>query len=85
LIRAFRTPSVDHAMGAELADQACRRCAGCCGDDMSPALTGELNRHRADGTGSTEDQHGVPRPQPERVDALDRIGLIRLDSALSQE
>ena len=42
-IRGFRSPSVDHAMSAELADQARRRGAGCGGDDMSPALTGELN------------------------------------------
>ena len=58
-------------MSAELSDQTCRRGAGCGGDDMSPALTGELNRHRADSTGRTEDQHGVSRPQLERVDALE--------------
>jgi hypothetical protein len=63
--------SAKFTMSAELSDQTCRRSAGCYGDDMSSALTGELNRHRADGTGSTEDQHGVPPPQPERVDALE--------------
>jgi hypothetical protein len=61
-IGGFRTPSIDHTMSAEFSDQACRRCAGCRRDDVSPALNGELNSHRADGTRSTEDQHGVARP-----------------------
>ena len=69
-IRGFRSPSVDHAMSAELADQARRRGAGCGGDDMSPALTGELNCHRPDGTRGTKDQDGVARTQPERIDTL---------------
>jgi len=66
-----RTPRVDHTMSPEFSDQTFRRGAGCCGDDMSPALTGELDRHRADGTGSAEDQDGLPGPQPQRVDALE--------------
>jgi hypothetical protein len=70
-IGGFGTPSIDHPMSAEFSDQACRRSAGRCCDNVSPALNGELNRHRADGTRSTEDQHRVSRPQPERVDALE--------------
>ena len=66
------TPGVDHTMSAELSDQTRGRGAGCGGDDVGPALNGELNGHRADGTGRTEDQHGLSRPQFERVDALER-------------
>ena len=61
LIDRFRAARVDHTMCAELSDQSCRRCAGCCRDDVGAALNGELNRHGADGTRGAEDQHGMAR------------------------
>jgi hypothetical protein len=64
------TPRVDHAVGAEPSHETGRRGARCSRDDMRPASNGELNRHRADSARRAEDQHGLPRPQFERVDAL---------------
>ena len=88
LIDRCSSPRVDHTMSAERSDQTCGRGAGCGRDDVRPALNGELNRHRADGTRRTEDQHGLSRPQFERVDALEcgqagggnRSGIAQVES-----
>src|SRR5262245_3523050 len=58
-------------MSAELAHQTCRGGSGCGRDHVSPALNSELKSERADGTGRSEDQDGLSRPQIERVDALE--------------
>ena len=70
-IDGFCTSRVDHAMSAELSDQECRRGAGRRGDDVSSALSGELNGHGANRTRRAEDQHDLPRPQVECVDTLE--------------
>ena len=59
-IDGFCTPRVDHTMSPELSDEACRRGAGRRGDDVSSALSGELNGHGANRSRRPEDQHGLP-------------------------
>src|SRR5712671_2681916 len=70
LIDRFSLAGIDHAMSAKRSNETCGRGAGCARDDECPALNGELYRHRADSAGRAEDQHGMSRPQPERVEAL---------------
>src|SRR5258706_8091566 len=70
LIDRLSLPGIDHAMSAERSNETCGRGAGCGRDDVRPTLRGELYRHRADSAGRAEDQHGMSRPQPERVEAL---------------
>ena len=60
LIDRCCTTRIDHTMGTELSNEACRRGARCGGDDVSSALSGELNGHSADSTRRTEDQHRLP-------------------------
>ena len=70
LLDGCNMPRVDHTMSSELSDEAGGRAAGCGRDDMGPSLNGELNRHRADGTGRTKNQDGLSSPQFERVNPL---------------
>jgi len=79
LIDRSRLPGIDHAMRAERSKETRGRGAGCGRDDVRPALRGELHRHGADRTGRAEDQHGVPRPKLERVEAL-QCGQARGDN-----
>src|SRR6266478_1795189 len=61
LIDRFSSAGIDHAMSAKRSNETCGRGAGCARDDARPALNGELHRHRADGAGRAEDQHGMSR------------------------
>src|SRR4029077_18004902 len=70
LIDRLSFPGIDHSTSAERSNETCGRGAGCGGDAAAPALRGKLSRHCADSTGRAKDQHGVSRPKPERVEAL---------------